>query len=625
MTTLDYRSTQPAPSTIWIVACACAWILGVQFFLLTDRWLVRSTGALAVYAVAIAICFFPPIRRLLFLIGSVLEKRGTFWTSLLFLVISLSSIVFLYSTALFAKRQFAPVIHDEFSYQLQATMLAHGKLAMPEHPLAPFFDTFYVLTQGVYASQYFPGAALMFVPGVWLGLADWVMPLLVSGAVAGLLFLVMRELFDGLCALSAVIVLCGVQWFRFLSITTMAQHPALLLGLLAIYATLKFCQSPHWRWIAVGSAALAWMAITRPVDAIVYAVPLVVLALIEQRKLFRVQWRRWVVAAVLPALPFLMLQVATNLRVTGSLFESPFALYAQRDLPGTGFGFHSTDEAQRPASPLPQKQSFYADNVRPLIQSHTPLQVVENWYSKRLRTLAKEVFADMLLLILVPAALIAMRDRRQWIVVSILPLWCISFSFYVFDYAHYYVTLLPSVLVLVFAGFDSIERLFPGGIQVVRSVRAVLPAAIAVAAMPQFKIDLDEQFLKLPMEAAIREFEKTIDGPGILLVRWGPENAPHAEVVYNVHNVWPDNAKLIRAHDLGEAANQKLFRYYAQRQPARKVYLFDRDARTFTELGFVSELPKTSATPGDSIRASGPATSRPATTRSEEKESIVHE
>src|SRR5258705_9444821 len=67
-----------------------------------------------------------------------------------------------------AGRGLFPTLHDEFMYLLQARMLARGRLWMPAHPLADFFDCFNVIVRPVYAAEYFPGTALIYVPGVWL-------------------------------------------------------------------------------------------------------------------------------------------------------------------------------------------------------------------------------------------------------------------------------------------------------------------------------------------------------------------------------------------------------------------------------------------------------------------------
>ena len=71
-------------------------------------------------------------------------------------------------TAFYQDRDLFPKTHDEGSYLLGMRMLATGRLWMPRHELADFFDTFYVLNEPVYASLYFPGTALMYVPAVLL-------------------------------------------------------------------------------------------------------------------------------------------------------------------------------------------------------------------------------------------------------------------------------------------------------------------------------------------------------------------------------------------------------------------------------------------------------------------------
>lgn len=585
-------SVPPRPSILWWIIICCAWFVGVELWFNTDFWLVRSGTHLTVYAASIAACFIEPVRRLLFWIGSWLDRRGKVATPALFAAMSVLAIAILYSTALHSHRKFSPVFHDEFSYLLQATMLAGGHLSMPAHPLGDFFDTFYVITDRAYASQYFPGAAMMFVPGVWLGLDGWVMPLVIAGAAAGMLFLVIRELFDGLCGVSAVIILCGVLGFRFLSIVPVAQVPALLLGLFATFATLRWIATRHPGWIVALGAAIGWMAITRPLDAVVYALPMGVLILIYQ---FRAKasgrhWLKLVVAGIVPMLPFLAMQIVINARVTGDPFKTPFSYYAERDLPGTAYGFHPFDPNLKPVSPLPQKQIFYEKRVKQMLADHTPANVVQDWIHNRIKNTAGEMVGDMLLFIPIPAALLCLRDPRRWAVVSILIAWCVLYSFYAFQYAHYYVTVLPSVPILIFAGFETIWRLFPRSMACVKCMRAVLPSAIAVMVMPQFKHDVMDQFVDSFVEEPMRAFERQVpEARSILLVRWGPQSVPEWEIVYNIHDAWPDEARVIRAHDLGER-NIELYRYYAERQPDRVVYLFDRESGTFARLGAVTEL-----------------------------------
>ena len=78
--------------------------------------------------------------------------------------------------------------------------------------------------------------------------------------------------------------------------------------------------------------------------------------------------------------------------------------------------------------------------------------------------------------------------------------------------------------------------------------------------------------------------------PAIVLFRWSASANSEEEPVYNIDVTWPDRAEVIRAHDLGDARNIELYRYYAQRPPDRAVYRYDRGDDSVTYLGTAREL-----------------------------------
>ena len=183
--------------------------------------------------------------------------------------------VFLFWTAWWQGRDFFPKTHDEQSYLLQMRMLAQGRLWMPAHELADFFETFHVEVEGVYASVYFPGTAMMYVAGLWVGWPIWLLPLMISSACVGLLYAIVTDLVDGLAGLLAAVLLLSLSWFRMLSILLMGQVPALFLGLVMFWAWLRWREAramegdeaagpaPAWRefaWVLLIGACAGWMA-----------------------------------------------------------------------------------------------------------------------------------------------------------------------------------------------------------------------------------------------------------------------------------------------------------------------------------------------------------------------------
>src|SRR5205085_1281309 len=143
-------------------------------------------------------------------------------------------------TAFHQERDLFPKTHDDQSYLIQMQMLAHGRLWMPQHPLADFFDTFYVLARPKYASLYFPGAALMYVPTIWLHLPTWLMPALVAGAIVGLVYRLVTEIIDGVAGALAAVLMVSLSWFRMFSVLLTSHEPVLLMGLLLVWAWLRW-------------------------------------------------------------------------------------------------------------------------------------------------------------------------------------------------------------------------------------------------------------------------------------------------------------------------------------------------------------------------------------------------
>jgi hypothetical protein len=68
---------------------------------------------------------------------------------------------------------------------------------------------------------------------------------------------------------------------------------------------------------------------------------------------------------------------------------------------------------------------------------------------------------------------------------------------------------------------------------------------------------------------------------------------------------WPDQAPIVRAHDLGDL-NIELYRYYALKQPDRHVYIFDRASYTLKPLGRVADLARSIPQNAHSVGESGP-------------------
>jgi len=489
---------------------------------------------------------------------------------------AIAAVAYLLATAWQQKRHMAPLLHDEFSYLIQAHQIAHGRLWMPGHPLAAFFDSFQLIVHPVYASIYFPGTALLYVPGIWLHLPPWLTSMAIAGAVIFLLHRTATELIDPLAAWLAVLLLVCCPLFRTLSIMTTSQLPLLLYVLLATMALLKWRSSSRLRWAALLGASLGLAAITRPIDAICFAVPIgiaVVLRLAGQPR------RTSVVAAiVLSAAPFLCIQSIANRDITGHWFQTPFRLYADADYPGTALGFGDVDPTARPQSQLPQKQKLYIEKTLPLIEQHRLRNLPQILFQRVRLTLSLGATTPFpLLVILLPVAL---ANRRSLVLAPIL-LFIGLYALYVYFFPHYVIVVAPAIIGGILLGAEQFVS--------VRGALRLFIAATALAALPQLDPTMRDDMFDAPLLHAVDAELSGLTEPSVVLFAYSPARNVDEEPVYNADVAWPDDARIIRAHDLGDQ-NSEIFRYYADRQPLRRFYRFDESDYSLAYLGTAREL-----------------------------------
>ena len=107
----------------------------------------------------------------------------------------------------------------------------------------------------------------------------------------------------------------------------MSQPVLVLMGLLMFWSYLKWRREHRLKWAAAIGAFAGWAAITRPVDALCFAIPLGVAMLLELRR--RRTLRDAAATAIVTcafASPFLALQIVENVGVTA------FGMFARKSV-----------------------------------------------------------------------------------------------------------------------------------------------------------------------------------------------------------------------------------------------------------------------------------------------------
>ncbi len=494
-------------------------------------------------------------------------------------------------------RDLIPKYHDEHMHMLQVRMLAHGKLWTAQHPLADFFETFHVFVKPVYASIYFPGTALMYVPSIWLHLPFWFLPLVVAGGCCAILYLIVTQICDGVAGLLAALMLLSLRYFRYLAMMVMSHSVMLLLGLLIIWTWMRWRRERKLRWAALAGALMGWAAITRPVDALCYSLPVGLAMLIEMR---RDDWRKIGITLsllVVCALPFLAVQVIQNIGVVGKPFTTPYRAYCDAYTPQMSFGFHDFDPNIRPQTNLQQRLDYYDHFTLPAAREHALVPTWKVWIASRFPVLSKDALPNRMLLILLPLGLLAIRGLPRAVFVAVLPMYIAFYWFFAYLLPWYCVVIAPAILVLVLLGARAAADVWrrTGARRSVEVFLALAIATLTISWLPEFNpAILDDpypwQTHGPSMWFSYVVLPQQVKTPAIVLFRYKTGDIIHEEPVYNIDVVNPDDAPIIRAHDLGVQRDRELFEYYAKRQPERMVYLYDRATKQFAELGRVSDL-----------------------------------
>jgi hypothetical protein len=589
---IDVQETRRS-STARQCVVALLLVLGVQIWLVYGKGYWGSTRQVEVAAAAFLMAAIGPVRRAVFTVIEGLDSPNPVTRRWITLAVAVVAPVILYSQAVHLKRDFQPRIEDEFAYIISARQLAIGRLWMPRHPLADFFESTHLIVDRVYASRYYPGTAMVLLPAVWLGLPLWTAMLACSGVAAGLLYRVTAELVDGAVGLLAALMLVSLEIVGLASITMLAYIPALALGLVMIWAWLCWRRERSWVWAIVIGAATGWEFLIRMQDVLCFALPLGVAILIELYRASPRRWRATILGGCLGITPFFAMALICDKGVTGKWFTPPYVYYAHLYEPRFGLNYTSgMSPMQMPPGLQVQKQIF-ARGLDAAFMEHASGNIFQ-WIQDRVTQLLAMGLPHTLFYLLVPVGMMGATLRRGGIVVLTSVVWVLMYAGHFWLYELYDIPALPGIILLVLLGIETLRSTWP-------VARAYLTVALygaivglSVMNWPQFNRISQSLPLLFMYDPVLSDVTRTVNAlpeqPAIVLFKFDPSWGVMFEPEYNDAVAWPDNAPIIRAHDLGPERDWELYDYYASRQPLRAVYRYNLKDRSIVYLGRVGEL-----------------------------------
>ena len=479
-----------------------------------------------------------------------------------------------------------PVVHDEASYLLQAETFAHFRWTMPSPPIPAFFEQFHVLVTPTFASKYPPGHALLLVPGVWLGLPGLV-PLLLSGLAAALLFILVRRVTNGWVALLTYLLWLSMSATLAFRPSYFSENTTSALWLLGWWSLLEWRETGRERWLNVLAACAGWMAITRPVTALAYALPvgIVVLRAVARTRAWRSLLQPTAIGvAIVAILPL------WSAKTIGDWRHTPYSLYSKIYFPydAPGFGLDTSP----PKRTLPSDMQALNLEFEPLHAEYTPAHLPIAFY-ERWRTLFVDAFSGARLpLSLFALIALGFLSASAWFAVggSLCLAICYLSSAHPPSWDLYYLEIMPLFPFLTACGIwrtwlalgrrpETGERISLCTTTAAAVVAATLLSGILIAA------DSRDVMRMRPGQDARHSFQATfaakvarLAGPRtIVFIRYAPTHQPNFSLIANASDL--ANARTWLVYDRG-AENAELI----ARAPDRVPYLFDQATYTFTRL-----------------------------------------
>lgn len=486
---------------------------------------------------------------------------------------------------------------DDFSYLLLGDTLAHGRLANPVHPLHQFFEAVFILQTPSYSSIFPLGQGLALGAGELLFGEPWAGVLITESVFCGLCYWMLRGWMKPLWAFAGGLL--AVALFGPLSPWINGYWGGAVAGLagcLAFGSLPRWRQTRHWRWAALGGIGLGLHLLARPFETLflVGSVALFVAFLnhahasegsdrapSETGRTFpdgiRENWKpeAWVFAGVMAAA---ILMAFHNHAVTGRWAGMPDqASRYQYGVPAA-FTFQANATPHNPLTG--EQQAEYQAQAA----VHGDGDSAARFWARlgyRLRFVRFFLYPPLYLALAACLWRLGEKDVRwAWATVA---LFALGTNFYPNFYAHYVAALGPVFLLLALAGLEQMWGWDWRGVAWGRAAAGLLLGLCMLQFAFWFSLHLfgsTQARLTLgPYETwdylnsgdpggrgGVERQLALRPGKHLVFVRYLSAHRFH-EWIHNDAAI--DQARVVRAADLGPEENQKLRRYY----PDRAVWL----------------------------------------------------
>ncbi len=485
-----------------------------------------------------------------------------------------------------------PFLTDDFSFLLAADTFASGRLTNPTPAMWVNLESIHVTMKPTYMSMYFPAQGLVLAAGKVLTGHPWcgilVMTALMCAAICWMLQAWLPPSWALLGGLLAVLRLGLFSYW--INTYSGAGSIVALGGALVLGALPRFIKHTRFRDALLMATGVALLGICRPYDGLLLCLPVVVYL---GRWIFRGK-NRPSPALLLrrTALPLALIMAAGawmayyDYRVFGNPLTLPYSVNRAQYALAPYFIWQS----KRPEPNYRHnviRDFYYQDELNNFNAIHS----LSGFIPETLLKVARAFLFYAGISLLIPLIMVrrVLLDRRLRFLILCLPVLIAGQLIEVFLLPHY---LAAYTAVFYAIGLQAMRHLRlwkPGGHAVGLTLqRSVITICVLMAALRVVAEPLHFALPRWPTTEAAEWFGfsslsgierakteaalKQIPGKQLAIVRYAPGHNPQVEWVYNAADL--DNAKIVWAWDMDDAANQNLTYYHKD----RTVWLVEPDA-----------------------------------------------
>ena len=472
----------------------------------------------------------------------------------------------------------SPWVHDEFSYLLQGDIFVHGRLAFAPHPMAAYFQAFYVNFSPTYSSIYPPAQSAVLALGFLVG-HPWIGVLLSTAAmVAGVLWMLQAWFPPHWALLGAVFVLVRFSTFSYWMNSFWGGSLAAFAAALVLGALPRLQRRQRLRDALLLGLGVAILANSRPFEGFIFCIPVACVLLLWLFRLVRTGHALPVRRVLLPIAACLGLTLAFllfyNWRLTGSALLFPRVLYYRQHLTASPFVWGKIRPAVHFANP--QFEGFF--------NGWLARQYDGTWTDlKRIEWLRAKEFWQFFLGSWVSLFFLGLPclfgDRKMRLILAQFLLCSSGLAAVTWFYSHYAAPLLCTLVILLVQSARHLRRWQfrgrPVGVGWTRvictMVLLLLPACAIQAAHNPRKPCCQNTIQGFQRAALVRQLEQT-PGQHLVIVRYA--------LKHNIHNDWVSNSadidqsKIVWARETPGQDLAPLLSYFS----SRHIWLLEPDS-----------------------------------------------